>query len=221
MNRASLGLCALAAAIGFSPSCGGSTASSDNGDGGSDAFSSSSGGQGSGSGSGGTDAAPTGLAGFAFIVNDVVQHPMTCVSEHWEFPPFPAGTSCDPSPNGPPGCSGVLKAYLVNTGHVPVAYYATNAWSSGYVPGELTGAQYELAGVLSAGAQVNITSVFDGGLTALVGSAEPFSEPDAGYAFDEGSIPWPHGVSGSGGATTMYVALVDVQPSCIRVAQQW
>jgi hypothetical protein len=38
------------------------------------------------------DAAPPGLAAFAFIVNDVVQHPLACAGVNWEFPPYP-GTS--------------------------------------------------------------------------------------------------------------------------------
>ncbi len=166
-------------------------------------------------------ATASGLAGFAFIVNDVVQQPMACVGEDWEFPPFPVGTSCNPDPEGPPQCSGVSSVSLVNTGQTSLAYYATNLWSGGYVPGAPAGAKYELAGVLSPGARVDITSVFDGGMTALLGSARPFSGPDASHAYDEGSIPWPQGVAGSGGATTMYVMQIDVQPSCLKAAQEW
>jgi hypothetical protein len=116
----------------------------------------------------------------------------------------------------------VTSVYVVNTGNVQVAYYATDSWSGGYVPGVPTGATPELAGVLSPGAYVDITSVFSGGITALLGSAEPFSPQDAGqYAFDEGTIPWPVGVPGSGGAPNMHVAQIDVEAVCVKPFQQW
>jgi hypothetical protein len=148
---------------------------------------------------------------------------MTCPTDNWEFAPFPAGTAatCMPSSNDS-GCPEVTTVYLANTGQVPIAYYATNLWSGNYVPGVLAGAALEMAGVMSPGAVVDITSVFSGGITALLGSAEPFSLQDAGkYAFDEGSIPWPAGVSGSGGAATMYTAQIDIETSCTKPFQQW
>jgi hypothetical protein len=64
-------------------------------------------------------AAPPGLAGFAFIVNDVVQHPLACAGVDWEFPPYP-GTStsgavgCMPDDGGL--CPGIESVVLVNTG---------------------------------------------------------------------------------------------------------
>jgi len=55
-----------------------------------------------------------------------------------------------------------------------------------------------------------IVDVHQEGYVALLGSAEPFSASDAGYAADEGEIPWPVGVDGSGGSSIMYVAQVYV-----------
>jgi hypothetical protein len=88
--------------------------------------------------------------------------------------------------------------------------------------GVVTGAPLELAGVMNPGASVNITSVFSGGVTALLGSAAPFSSPNSGkYVFDEGTIPWPKGVPGSGGAATMNVAQIDVVAACTKSFHQW
>jgi hypothetical protein len=56
---------------------------------------------------------------------------------------------------------------------------------------------------------VDITSVYFGGVVAILGSAEPFSNANR-YVSDEGTIPWPKGVSGSEGATTMNVAEISV-----------
>jgi hypothetical protein len=61
-----------------------------------------------------------------------------------------------------------------------------------------------------------------GDLTALLGSSLPFSSPDAGkYATDEGTIPWPNGVSGSDGATVMNVAQIDVDTACGVYSNLW
>ena len=305
MNRAAVGLAALAVAIGFSASCGGSISTNENSDGGSGATSSSSSGSGSGSssgsnsssggacgaqgepccngaacdnglmcgggvcfvpsgnssgsggssggdsdgGSGGSsggpgeggsdldvtlppldaalaslDAALPGLAGFGFIVNDVVQYPMACPSEDWEFP-WPPGEGM-PTPFPPP--AGIKSVLIVNTGTLPMPYLAQSGWNLGthYVPGVLPGGSDQLAGVLDPGAVVDITSVYVSGAVAILGSAEPFSEPDAGkYVSDEGTIPWPAGVPGSGGAATMYIAEIEVPSSppssCTAAFQAW
>jgi hypothetical protein len=175
---------------------------------------------------------PAGLAGFAFIVNGVPQNPMVCPSADWEFP-LPPGEGA-PSPTFPP-IPGVESALIVNTGTLPMAYLVQSLWNgfSHYVPGVPTGDGHQLAGVLDPGAQLDITSVYTGGAVALLGSAEPFSSPDAGkYVSDEGTIPWPAGVSGSGGAATMYIAEIEVpaeralgdsssQSSCTAVDQYW
>jgi len=169
---------------------------------------------------------PPGVAGVAFVINGVVQTPMSCPSDDWEFAPFPMlsgpDAGCSGDPNNP-FCSGVTSVYLVNTGQVPVAYYATDAWlGMNYVPGVLTGASFEVAGVMDPGSMVDITSVYDGGITALLGSAEPFSNPDANrYLSDEGTIPWPAGVAGSGGATQMQIAEIEVFPACRIAIQVW
>jgi hypothetical protein len=168
--------------------------------------------------------APAGLAGFAFNVNGVVQTPMECPSADWEFP-WPPGEGT-PMPNPP--ISGVESAFIVNTGTLPMPYLAQSLWDLGshYIPGVSTGDNYQLAGVLAPAAQLDITSVYTGGVVAVLGSAEPFSSPDAGkYVSDEGTIPWPAGVSGSGGAATMNVAEIEVptspQSSCTAVDQGW
>jgi hypothetical protein len=85
-----------------------------------------------------------------------------------------------------------------------------------------TGEPDVLTGVLAPQAELDITSVFEGGVTAILGSSEPFSDPDAGrYVGDEGTIPWPGGVAGSGGASQMFVAQIDVKGACMPVVQYW
>jgi hypothetical protein len=164
------------------------------------------------------EAAPSGLAGFAFVVNGAVLQPMACPSDNWEFlgasNGMASGDQC--SFMAPFGCPGVTSAVLINTGQVPWAYTVSSLWNgTGYVPGVLTGDPSQLAGVLSPSSQVDITSVYNGGIVAVLGSAEPFSSPDAGkYVSDEGTIPWPAGVAGSGGATQMNVAEIEVRTSC-------
>jgi hypothetical protein len=217
--------CVLQWVTSISAGAGGSGSGSDGGTSSGGGSGSSSGGIDSGSldATGGLGAPPLGLAGFAFVINGVARSPMACPSENWEFAPFPtsADSACNPNPNQV-GCPGVTSVSLINTGKVSVAYYATNVWNGGYVPGVATGAPIELAGVMNPGASVNITSVFSGGLTALLGSAQPFSSANAGkYAFDEGTIPWPKGVQGSGGSATMYVAQIEMAAACMKSRQQW
>ncbi len=169
--------------------------------------------------------APAGLAGIAFVVNGQVQTPLSCPAENWAFPPpapqVPVGDAGgrDPAncvPDGISLCPGVTSALLVNTGAFPVAYTAQSRWTgSNYPPGVDFGDPNELSGVLAPGEQVDITAVYEGGITAVVGSAAPFSSPDAGkYAADESTIPWPAGVAGSQGATQMQVAQIDVASAC-------
>jgi hypothetical protein len=174
--------------------------------------------------------APPGLAGFAFVVNGVVQTPMTCPSDNWEFPP-PANVGQIGSDGGlmlgvcdfPPPCPGATSVILTNTGQVPMAYVAHAFWNgAGYRPGVATGEANELVGVLSPGAQVDITPVYQGRIVAVLGSANPFSYPDAGkYLSDEGVVPWPAGVSGSGGAAQMQVAEIEIVDSCRKAAPVW
>jgi hypothetical protein len=164
------------------------------------------------------DAAPAGLAGFAFIVNDVVQDPMACPGASWEFPPAPGtgdgGGGCIP-------CAGIASVVIVNTGALDLAYIAGPYWSGqNYVPGGYPGGDYT-AGVLAPGAYVDITAFYNGGDVAILGSAEPFSSPDAAYAADEGIIPWPLGVAGSNGSANMYVAEIEVWTACNPVQRNW
>jgi hypothetical protein len=167
---------------------------------------------------------PPGLAGFAFIVNNEVQHPMACPTGLWEFAAYPASSfaGCELS-----GCPGVESALLVNTGTLPMPYLVGKLWSVGggdAQPGVAgsSGGLEQIAGVLEPGGTVAITSTYVESITALLGSAEPFSSPDAGVAVtDEGTIFWPAGVVGSGGATVMHVAEIEVFPSCQAVEQVW
>jgi hypothetical protein len=62
--------------------------------------------------------------------------------------------------------------------------------------------------------------VFLGGITAVLGSSEPFSNMSH-YASDEGTIPWPSGVGGSGGATQMYVAEINIVTACQMPTIVW
>jgi hypothetical protein len=102
-------------------------------------------------------------------------------------------------------------------------YVVGSGWIAGafYPPGVTPGGTLQVAGVLKPGGTVNFTSLYREGIVGAVGSAEPFSSLDAHYASDEGTIPWPSGVAGSGGATTMHVAEIAVQSSCGIERQIW
>jgi hypothetical protein len=148
-----------------------------------------------------------GIAAFAFIVNGVLQTPLRCPSDNWEFLPVNSGGQPVCTLDQLQTCPDGTTAVLLNIGTVPIAYTARSLWSIPYPPGVATGEPNVLVGVLAPQTQIDITSVFVGGITAIVGSAEPFSNPDAGrYNGDEGVIPWPGGVAGSGGAGQMWVA---------------
>ncbi len=174
-----------------------------------------------------------GLAAFAFVVNDVVQHPMTCPSANWEFSSSTtptcggAWTTDHPPASGPPCDSGLDHAFLVNTGEFPVVYFASGGWDSAeYFPGGWVGVRSNefgsITGTLEPGDKVDITSVYRGGIVTLLGSPAPFSGPDAGQnASDEESIPWPADVRGSEGSCTMFVAEIEVQPSCTAADKVW
>jgi hypothetical protein len=171
-----------------------------------------------------TTPVPPGLAGFAFVVNDVVQRPMACPSDNWEYSANSTPSTLCNIAGTPPCVVGVQSVYLVNTGQVPVAYIAAGWWSGsgGYVPGVATGESNQLVGVLDPGAKADITSVYNAGVVAILGSSDPFSSPDAGkYESDEGSIPWPAGVAGSQGSSTMWIAEIEVRPSCTNSNKTW
>lgn len=160
-----------------------------------------------------------GRARFAFLVNGVAQQPMSCPSDNWEFPPT-TGTTATPQTLAAtcPAtgmCPGVTSVQLMNTSAIPMAYIAAGTWElpSHFEPGLPTGAPNQLFGVLDPGDSVDITSVYDGGITALLGSADRFSAPGKDVS-DEGTIPWPAGVRGSGGAQEMSLAEVEVYGAC-------
>ena len=53
-------------------------------------------------------------------------------------------------------------------------------------------------------------------------TVEPFSSTDAGVVIeDEGTIFWPAGVAGSGGATVMHIAEIEVFSMCQSVEKVW
>jgi hypothetical protein len=120
-----------------------------------------------------------------------------------------------------------LSVFLVNTGEFSVAYTAQTLWqNAGGVPGEPPGVEFgnmgELSGVLDPGARIDITSVYVGGITAVLGSSHPFVDPDAGkYVADGAMIPWPAGVGGSGGSSDMYVAEIEIVDSCQTPSAVW
>jgi hypothetical protein len=142
---------------------------------------------------------------------------------NWEFPPYPGtsggGSGCMPSGGGL--CPGIESVIIVNTGTLDMPYIAGPWWNGmNYVPGGYPGGDYK-AGVLAPGAYVDIAAFYNTGDVAILGSAEPFSAWDASYASDEGTITWPPGVPGSGGATTMFIAEIEVRTSCSPVQQNW
>jgi hypothetical protein len=158
---------------------------------------------------------PSSLAPFEFVVDGVVQTPMACPYDHWEF-----RSACVDDASAPNTVCGD-STMLVNTGDVPLAYLAQALWTFAvhYEPG-VASAPSQLVGVLAPGAQVDLSSVYAGGIVALVGRRRPFSDATAE---DEGAIAWPPGVE-SGGATEMYVAEITVpswSPGCTTVTQAW
>jgi hypothetical protein len=181
----------------------------------------------SSSGSGAVQPAPAGLAGFAFLVNGVEQTPLVCPAESWEYAPPEGQDSVDGSPGvvvcneGRPPCPG-LQVFLGNPSQYPLAYTAQTSWAGSEPPGVPFGNMGELSGVLNPGDSVDITSVYIGGTVAVLGSSHPFVEPDAGkYVGDGAMIPWPAGVAGSGGASEMYVAEIEIVESCRSPNTVW
>jgi hypothetical protein len=121
-----------------------------------------------------------------------------------------------------PPCPGATNVVIVNTGRVPLAYFAATLFSPPTIPGVLqSDSDAELVGVLNPEEQVDITSVFVGGSVAILGSSEPFSGVDASYASDEGVIPWPGGVGGSLGSPQMYIAEIEIAGACHVASQDW
>jgi hypothetical protein len=175
--------------------------------------------------------APNGLAGFSFVINDVIQTPLACPHDNWQYAlpdPVPAGPACTTDNDfgggfGDPNmvyCYSITSEIIANTGKVPLAYTALGSGlgfpSEQFPPGVDFGYPGELSGVLAPGGEINIASTFfQQGIAAVVGASEPFSYVDAGrYITDEGTIPWPAGVPGSGGSSVMYVAQILLSPTC-------
>jgi hypothetical protein len=143
------------------------------------------------------------LTSFDFSLGGTAQTPLNCPSADWEF------------------TSSSGTAILKNTGPVPLAYLTeTNVWYGGaqYIPDVPTGSPGELVGVIAPGAQANISGF---NTYVLLGSSLPFSVQGDRTIQDEGTIPWPAGVPGSGGATVMQLAQMDIDNSCRPVAPLW
>jgi hypothetical protein len=167
---------------------------------------------------------PAGESGFALIVNGVVQTPLACPSNNWEFVPMDAAGH----PLCPSGAScAITSVILKNTGAVPMPFTAQPTWSSGYIPGIATGDDRQVVGTLAPDGEADISSAFSPGVgnygatIAIVGGSLPFSDFDAHYVSDEGTVPWPGGLDGSGGASQMWVAQIDVEPSCRLAPPVW
>jgi hypothetical protein len=108
-----------------------------------------------------------------------------------------------------------------NTGTVPIAYITeTTVWYGGahYVPDVATGTPGEKFGIIAPGAEVDVTGFVH---YVLLGSSLPFSVPGVRTILDEATIPWPPGVPGSGGATMMQLAEIEVYSSCTPVDPLW
>jgi hypothetical protein len=102
-------------------------------------------------------------AGISVRCNGAVVLKYACPDKRWEY---------DFAPCAGPG----RKVFLENPGSLPVAYIARKVWAgTGYVPNQATdGLAGELVGVLAAGAKVDISAAYGGGIFALVGSVDPF-----------------------------------------------
>ena len=140
---------------------------------------------------------------FEVLYGGLPQTPFSCPTSNWEFP-WPSSGPFDASSTG--------TVTVRNTGGVPLAYIAEQmGWILGvaYSPGVPTGESGEEVGVLAPGQSVDLVLQACTGVCSLglVGASKPFSVRDGGYAAaDEKTTPWPQGVAGSEGSSTMYVA---------------
>jgi hypothetical protein len=132
--------------------------------------------------------------------------PVSCPAIHWNFPI--AGFRTD----------GGNRAVLVNTGTLPIAYTARQAWIVGakYLPGVPTDGNYkEATGILKSGESADISASFAGGIFAIVGAVRPFragadKEPHLG----EGAIVWPRGELAGTAASILYAVSLVAQDEC-------
>jgi hypothetical protein len=170
----------------------------------------------------------TGITGFALVVDGVVQTPMTCPAELWEFPHVGA-----PEPPGGDAGLGNHRIVLRNTGPIAFAYTAQPIWTPPDVPGVASGDPGQLVGILTPGQTLDLTPIlsviatmnFEGdGTIALLGSAYPFLDPysDANaFAYDEGQISWPAGLMLTPSAAQMSVAQISVHTTCAKNQPLW
>jgi len=149
-----------------------------------------------------TDGSSSAIEAFEILSGGKVQHPQKCPTSNWEFTGLPSSIT------------------LRNTGNVPLAYISETSWMIGvvYTPGVPTSQPMEQVGVLATGAEVTLG--VGGSTVALVGASKPFSTYDGGFApEDEWTVPWPLGVTGSGGATIMNVAYIEKWSTCSPVVR--
>jgi len=161
-------------------------------------------------GSSPADATAAPIETFDYIVDCVAQYPISCPSSYWQY----KGTGSGLGPD----------VYLQNTGSVPLVY-SFGCLVGNYPPGVPRGGTSSTTGVLMPFAAVHLNKgyVCSGAGFADLGSSKPFSMPsDGGFPpADEGTIPWPDGVSGSEGSKTMYVAQLEMGTSCGPATPSW
>jgi hypothetical protein len=112
---------------------------------------------------------------------------------------------------------------------VPLAFNVQATWNS--IPPNTPGVStsnpsVQRVGVIAPGTQIDVSLTFGDmpaigdGLIALLGSSLPFSTTTCPL-FDQGTIPWPVGVDGGGGASTMFVVQLAASNGCQVFAQFW
>ena len=147
---------------------------------------------------------PNAIATFDMVVDGKPSPAATCASEPFNFQV----------------AQGYKTIAVKNTSSIPMAFILRREWSLGthYQPGVPTGSGGEIAGVLAPGQSVDFTSLYPAALqpaiVAILGSQERFLDPEAGAKPGVGQIPWPEGVAGSGGATSMRVIEVTLDYAC-------
>ncbi len=149
----------------------------------------------------GSDATMTGTAAIEVWCNGAPMVTLGCPSKRWEW-----NFTCR-SDAGGIGWDGVLVE-LRNAGRYPIAYTVREGWADDakYVPGKPSDGS-ELYGTLEPGATADVSSRFNGGIFALVGSVRPFAEQAySAPKDDEGTIPWPDGALGTFAADHLFVS---------------
>jgi len=105
--------------------------------------------------------APT-TASISVRCNGAVVAKYACPDKRWEYDFAP--------------CTAPRKVVLENTGTLPIAFIARRVWTgTSYVPNQATdGLSGEMVGVIAVASKVDISTAYNGGIFALVGSVSPF-----------------------------------------------